>query len=377
MAQHLSGDAFSLEKEAEEQKRLTVLSPDAAGRWAALAASMPRDAVNFLTRAIILCPADYRFYVNLSNRYLASGEALRIWGPLRAAAILCPELARAYECLGVSIPAFLIGGDRRRLRAWSWICSGTAQAGVVAAARLIDLDRLEAASELLGAVISADPLSSEAWRQTALLEQKKSRDKPARKAFLRALLAAPNICDGYIAASAFLIDQRKFSAAATVLDFATCLIPDSPAIWVNRSSLHEHKSEPEKAIPLSRRALMMRPQSAAYTFNVGAVLHDLGKVRESLAFHHRAALMAPDNLTFRNNLAILLLKAKAYKRGFAEYENRWYGYDLQRSPGRSLYPVRSFNLPLWNPTESSRTRILLWGEQGIGMKYGGLDIFLL
>ncbi len=372
MAEHLPGDAASLEQKAEEQKRLTVLSPDAAGRWAALAASMPCDSVKFLTRAIILSPGDFRLYVNLSNRYLASGEALRIWGPLRAAAILFPGLARAYEYLGVSIPVSVTGGDRRRLRAWSWICGGAAQAGVVAAARLIDLDRLEAASALLKEVISSDALSSEAWRQCALLEQKKARDKLARAAFRRAVLTAPNICDGYIAASAFLIDQREFAFAAQALNFAACLIPDSPAIWVNRSSMYEHQSEPEKAIGFSRRALMMRPQNAAYTYNVGAVLHDLGRVRESLSFHERAVLMDPDNLALKNNRAILLLKSQAYKQGFAEYENRWYGHDLERSPGRSLYPVRSFDLPLWKPAKTSGNRILLWGEQGIGDEIWGL-----
>ena len=179
MAQHLSGDAISVAQNAREQKRLTLLNPDAAGRWAALAASAPRDAVKFLTRAIILSPDDFRLYVNLSNRYLASGEALRIWGPLRAAAILFPELSRAYEYLGVLIPVSVTEGDRRRLRAWSWVCGGAAQAGVVAATRLIDMDQLEAASELLKAVISSDPLSSEAWRECALLEQKKARaDSP-------------------------------------------------------------------------------------------------------------------------------------------------------------------------------------------------------
>ena len=248
MAEHLPGDAASLEQKAEEQKRLTVLSPDAAGRWAALAASMPCDSVKFLTRAIILSPGDFRLYVNLSNRYLASGEARRIWGPLRAAAILFPGLARAYEYLGVSIPVSVTGGDRRRLRTWSWIWGGAAQAGVVAAARLIDLDRLEAASALLKEVIFSDALSSEAWRQCALLEQKKARDKLARAAFRRAVLTAPNICDGYIAASAFLIDQREFAFAAHQAEGD--VLPDGEGIEQG-TALEEHAELGEEGVAVA------------------------------------------------------------------------------------------------------------------------------
>jgi Flp pilus assembly protein TadD len=114
--------------------------------------------------------------------------------------------------------------------------------------------------------------------------------------------------------------------------------------------------EAEKAY---RRTLELKPNSADALDGLGALARNDGNIAEAIRYRERALAINPTNAEYHANLAVALLLAGDWQRGWDEYEWRW----KSRGHGSKLpaYPK-----PLWTGQEIAGRTILLYGEQGLG-----------
>ena len=140
----------------------------------------------------------------------------------------------------------------------------------------------------------------------------------------------------------------------------------------NRASILERTGQLAGAMTIAKRLTVLDPRNGERYFTCGTLFHDSGDIDRALDNLRRAAIAAPQDRRFRNNIAIMLLKAGRYEEGLAEYEGRWHAPVETPLSERSLWPCASFDLPLWDPEHASTGTILLWGEQGVGDEIWGL-----
>lgn len=369
IAKHFSEASAALPSRYTTAKAALLLCPSNAERWAALAGGLPDGNRDFLARAICCRPGDFRFHANLSNRCLASGYLPRAISSLKRAAILEPGFRRAYVNMAAT--------RSRRAASWSllskaWVLGADEGAGLGMAERLLLGNACDSAMEVLSRVLRLVPECSEGWRLAGIALSREGVGADAERAYCRAILLDPASDNGYVAAASHFTEKREFVRAGRLLDLAWSLVPRSAAILINRSAILERTGKYEAALRIAKQLAIRNPSNAEIYFNCGTAYHPMGEFQKALACHARAKLIVPKDLRFRNNLSHLLLKTGDLKGGFEDYEFRWYGPGEELSSVRTLYPERSFDLPIWVPGDRPTERVLVWGEQGIGDEVWGL-----
>lgn len=346
-----------------------ILSPEKAERWAAVAPDRPERSEQLLLRAIRLVPGDFRFHFNLSNRMLLTGDPGSASRSLKRVMLLQPSFPKAYGNLA---PFSQEARVRLGLQARAWVSGGNPASGVSAAERLAARERHVPADEILTRILAESPLLSEAWRQRAISRHIRRDLRAARRDHCRALVTNPGASDNYLAAYGHFSDCRMFDAAERMLRCAESITPRSLAVHINRGSLLEAMDRPVEALEYARRSVLREPGNAEINFNTATAYASTGDLDRALRFHARTSLIAPGEARLKNNHAIALLKAGQYRRGFEAYEYRWQAPVVERPSVRVLHPVPSFDLPVWEPGADGATRVLLWGEQGLGDEIWGL-----
>lgn len=363
-------DNLSEDERRETLRAMAVLRPAEAARWASLAASTPDKNLQFLGRALVAAPGDFRVHVNLSNQLLRSGEARGAKLLLRRAGILEPQLGRVYGTLA----ALSIGNARKwEMQARHWLADGTAAAAIGFIERQTSRGFVAEPLRVIIDLLAVLPLDAEAWRLHGVLLHKSVRSDESIKSHMRSIVCNPSTDNAYLAASALLLDLRKFGSANRMLDYAELISPHSHAAMMNRGAIFERQGRIKESLTIARKLLLLNPERGDRYFGCGSMYHEIGHFDAALKVQSRARIAAPDDLRFRNNLAVLLLKLGRYQEGFEAYEERWHA-PMEFFPWvRSLGPEASFDLPIWRPERESNGRVLIWGEQGIGDEIWGLS----
>ncbi|WP_420402516.1 tetratricopeptide repeat protein [Nisaea sp.] len=351
-------------------RRLALIAPEQAGRWAALSDSDWDPDRSFLSRALQIAPGDYRLHVNRANQWLRSGEIERSRLSLKRAALLEPGLGRAYNTLGA-----VASSRNQTLRQLSkhWVAGGTHEAGMAMAERLKDADRVTEALRLADRVLAQSPLEADAWRLRAILMQMRLEPDESRRCHYRSMICNPSSDSAYIAAASHFLECDALKAAGSLLGFSQLLDPGSLAARVNLGGLHEREGRPELALSIARQVLLFQPHSADRYFSCSTAMYGCGHFAEARVLQERCSLIAPHDKRFRNNMAILALKSGQYQTGLELYEDRFHAPKPMNMWARTLKPPASFDLPLWDPERRGRQRVLLWGEQGLGDEIWGLS----
>lgn len=354
------------------RRSLALLEPSDAGRWAGLAAAWSERGYAFLSRALVAAPGDFRIHANLSNKILQRGSVPGAVTALKRAALLEPGQGRILGNLGALAENAAMA---RRLQSSAWTSGGAPNpgAGCAMADRQLGLGRVVAALEVVQAVLRQDPLSSEAWRLRGIVHQRFHESAQSRLCLCRSILCSPSAVNGYIAAAGNFIEARKFPAAHRLLGFSDILAPGSQAVEMNRAAIRERSGDLKGALAISRSQVIRAPSNAERYFTVGTIHMELGSIDAALKYLTRAAQLAPKDLRFQNNLALVLLKSGRYAEGLKAYENRWYTPMEAPLGERTLWPRRSFDLPLWDSRRNADDKILVWGEQGLGDELWGLS----
>jgi adenylate cyclase len=172
------------------------------------------------------------------------------------------------------------------------------------------------AGRLLDEALQLDPnyplaLSLAAWCSGQRLIYNWSEDiendtrEALRKAHLAATMAADDSFTLAVLGAALTI-TRNFQRAASLLDRALALDPNSAWAWTRRGWLHNYQDEPEAAIPRFERSLRLSPfDPMAFNCDMGiGCAHFIAERYDQSIFWQEKALIAhPSSSWIHRNLA--------------------------------------------------------------------------
>jgi hypothetical protein len=117
--------------------------------------------------------------------------------------------------------------------------------------------------------------------------------------------------------------------------------------------------EPAQALASYAQAFVQDPDSAAAWNNYGNVMRECGQPIRAIPFLEHAIILDPENVTAKFNLAVALLMAGDYRRGWTQYEWRWKYEHLKDT-------LPKYTQPRWTGQDLKGKTILIQGEQGHG-----------
>lgn len=118
-------------------------------------------------------------------------------------------------------------------------------------------------------------------------------------------------------------------------------------------------NQPERALQCYALAFVNDPESAAAFNNYGNVIRECGFPDRAVPFLQHAAILDPNNITARFNLAVTYLLQGNYAQGWPAYETRW---NYEHLAGTEPKYVQ----PRWRGEDLKDKTILVVGEQGHG-----------
>ncbi|WP_083656718.1 tetratricopeptide repeat protein [Mongoliimonas terrestris] len=133
--------------------------------------------------------------------------------------------------------------------------------------------------------------------------------------------------------------------------------PGAGEALINLGALLVDSERPAEALPLLEQAVALRPGAAIAHRTLGNALRALARPAEALAPFDRAVDLAPADPELRIDRAHARLAAGDYPGGFADYEFRWSGSEMER---------RDLAAPLWDGGRFDERTLLVHGEQGLG-----------
>lgn len=257
----------------------------------------------------------------------------------------------------------------------------------------IELDQLEKAVASFNQAVSLNPNLAMIHANMSVPLRKLGRIEEACKAARKALTLEPDLIEAHNNLGNALKEQEKWQEALEALGKALELDPNHVSTLNNLGNVHKDMNEPEEAFKCYTRALEINPVNTEALNNLGILHQERGDLDEAIVILEKAIAEKPNYAEAHNNLGIALQKngnrpdaIKHYreaikhkpdyvdavfnlsfslllegnlKEGLEYYEWRW------RDPkNRSRW--RDFPQPLWDGSDISGKRLLVWGEQGIG-----------
>ena len=103
-----------------------------------------------------------------------------------------------------------------------------------------------------------------------------------------------------------LRQQGRLEEAVRVLQTASQLVSDDPALWSELAHAMRWQGQYGPAEEAARKALSVQPEHAPALFNLGAILADTGRVNEGIASYRKALQFKPDFAEAWSNLGMAL-----------------------------------------------------------------------
>jgi tetratricopeptide (TPR) repeat protein len=190
------------------------------------------------------------------------------------------------------------------------------------------------------------------------------RRAEAEPIYRRVLARDPHNADALHLLGLIDLSQNRLADGVARLEAAARLRPAQrapafPPAQFALATIHHARGEFEAAYESARRAAELNPQSLQYhLFHADAAMRTL-RVGEAIVAAERAVQIAPDDAAAHWNLALALLTAGQFERGWAEFEWRL------KLPALA-HLRRDFREPFWHRQHVSRATVLLHCEGGFG-----------
>lgn len=200
------------------------------------------------------------------------------------------------------------------------------------------------------------------WICLALLFRSENRMEEAERCLQRAESLDPDRVDTHIAWVQFYVARKDIKTAREWLAKAQCGDPSHAEVANMEGILLHNEGLFAEAVAAFEHAETLGSKQAAS--NRGNSLLDMGRMKEALAAHLRAAQANPMDPGMQYNLALTQIRLGQWAEGWTNYEARWRFREVHRKP-------RNFNRPrltrerLLNDALRGQ-RILLHAEQGLG-----------
>jgi tetratricopeptide (TPR) repeat protein len=257
---------------------------------------------------------------------------------------------------------------------------------------LVALGETEGALEHFEAALAIRPAFFAPARNLALLLAQTDAAEAERHA-RNAVRIDPNAADLHLLLAELLRRSGRHAEALASCMQAVQARPDFAEAHNDLGNSHKHLGDRAAAVAAYRRAVQLKPALAAAHLNLGGALLQEDRwdeaeshFREALARqpslaeaalgvgytselrgerttamenYRRAIELQPDLAEAHFNLALQLLAAGDWKRGWHEYEWRW---RLAEVSAERLHPPG----PLWDGSSLAGRTLLLYTEQGFG-----------
>ncbi|WP_407668881.1 tetratricopeptide repeat protein [Paraburkholderia diazotrophica] len=161
-------------------------------------------------------------------------------------------------------------------------------------------------------------------------------------------------------AGALMSADPGSTEAITLLKNALEKNPADANAWINLGKTHLARFELDSALEAERRALELQPNNPVALCNHGQTLREAQQWDDAERFTSAAHRIAPDNPAYLSNLSMIHLLRGNYADGWREHEARWDG-SKELAGRRPVLPG-----PAWRGEPLAGKTLLLWGEQGMG-----------
>lgn len=222
----------------------------------------------------------------------------------------------------------------------------------------LNLRRLEGAISSLTRVTALDPKHVNAHSTLGVALQFIGRPEASRRHFETALSLAPDSPDVLCNFGFVLCEQRDYEPAQTLLRRAIERQPVHPEAHHNLGVVYYHLNQMPLALECCERALAQRPAFTDALAWKGRVLAESGRLDEALSCFDAALKIDPHHAESLHDRSLYQLQAMNFSEGWKGMPQRWKMRNFRSRPLVSPQPT-------WNG-RSSVTRLLVWGEQGIG-----------
>jgi len=152
-------------------------------------------------------------------------------------------------------------------------------------------------------------------------------------------------------------DQEDYTTAERCYRRALAIDPKFAEAHSNLGNALRAQHKFEQAIPAYNRAIELRPGFCDAIANLGTVLHITGQIEEAISTYRRALTLDPLQANAHAGLGILFLLKGNFEEGWSEYEWR-----LRMAESKHRLPQG----PVWDGSDPSGRRILVYMEQGFG-----------
>lgn len=133
----------------------------------------------------------------------------------------------------------------------------------------------------------------------------------------------------------------------------------NPNELIDLGNQHRADHQPHEALKCYAQIFVEHPDFAPAWNNYGNVMRECGYPERAIPFLQHAAVLDPNNITTRFNLAVAYLLSGDYARGWPAYEARW---NYEHLAGT----LPNLDKPRWQGEDLKGKTILVVGEQGHG-----------
>lgn len=145
-----------------------------------------------------------------------------------------------------------------------------------------------------------------------------------------------------------------------LLEEAVRVEPRDVDAWINLVTVRLIRLDLDGALRAADTALALAPNNPLALNNAATACKEAQRWDDAERYTRLACERAPDDPTYRFNLAILHLVRGDYAQGWVEHEARWAG------SGELRGKLPALPMPRWRGEPLAGKTLLLWGEQGMG-----------
>lgn len=317
------------------------------------------DAVKSLHRAIRLRPGNYNAYYQIGILLGNCGDPKGAEKALRQAIRIKSDFSLASIALANTLHTTAKTADAITvLRSALNFDRGNYQLLLALANLLAATNQVQSAIELLGSAIQMNPQRIEAYVNRGTLEKSLGNYNAAIDSIQRALDIDPDNAEVNFNLGNVYREKGDIKQAATYYKNALASNPAMSAAYNNLGLMFYGHGLFLEALSEFQSALKNTPNYTDAAINMANTLSALGRFDDATNSLKQQLCKDPSNEKVHWNLALLLLYAGDFNRGWQEYEWRWHGGEGLIRAGHPY--------PAWKGEPLIDKTILVYAEQGIG-----------
>jgi tetratricopeptide (TPR) repeat protein len=195
--------------------------------------------------------------------------------------------------------------------------------------------------------------------KNALEQHRSGQLDEAAQRYRQILLSEPGHADCLHLLGMVAFQEGDAEQAVVLIRRAIAIHGTAASYYSNLGNVLQSREKMAEAEACYRRALALRPDQAEVHLNLGHILKAQGAVDAALNSYRSARLLDPALAEAQVAESTALLLQGELGAGWEGFEARWRTKDYDTRP-------RSFPQPRWEGECTAPSRVLIWGEQGVG-----------